>query len=87
MNKMLVEGKDSCEHGYKGACCCNCQNQIKLFKHPMNGSSPIDNLKFGAGSITDQCGWVCMNPEIGEGKSGIYFDHEHGMCECWEKRK
>lgn len=63
-----------------GMCCCNCINQIELKKHPMN-------TEFGKGGITETCGWVCINPELGEGKSGIYSDHKHGMCECYEPRE
>ena len=75
----LVSGSASCQHVYKGACCCNCKNQLKLYSHPLN-------VDFGEGSIMQQCGWACINPEICEGKSAIFFDKEHGRCECWELR-
>ena len=82
----LVVGSASCQHGYNGACCCNCKYQLKLYCHPLNGGHPLDKIKFGKGSIIDQCGWACINPEICEGKSAIFFDKEHGMCECWALR-
>jgi hypothetical protein len=69
-----------CEHGYNGSCCCNCKHQLKLYCHPFN------KPEFGRGSIMDQCGYACVNPEICEGKSAIFFDGEHGMCECWTER-
>jgi len=77
--KPNVVGSASCHHGYKGACCCNCKNQLKLYSHPLNAD-------FGKGSIMQQCGWACVNPEICEGESAIFFDKEHGMCECWSLR-
>ena len=70
-----MAGKLRCDKVIKdGRCCCNCKFQIKLLKYPLNSN-------FGKGSIMDSCGWVCLNPEITEGKSGIYFDKEHGICE------
>ncbi len=84
--KPLVVGSAYCQQGYKGACCCNCKYQLKLLCHPMNGSEKFDKIQFGKGSIMQQCGWACVNPEICEGKSAIFFDKEHGMCECWSLR-
>lgn len=61
-----------------GSCCCNCQHhQKRLYKHP-------SNKLFGNGNINEQCGWVCFNPEL---RGGVYFDKEHGMCECYEVKK
>lgn len=75
----LVVGSAFCQHGYKGACCCNCKYQLKLYSHPLN-------VDFGKGSIMQQCGWACINPEICKGESAIFFDKEHGMCECWAEK-
>ena len=73
-------GATKCSYGWDdGSCCCNCKHQIELRRHPMNNG-------FGKGSIMNSCGWVCLNPEITEGKSGIYFDNQHGMCECYMRR-
>ncbi len=71
---------ESCEHGFNGKCCCNCKNQIILTKHPMNSG-------FGEGSISDICGYVCLNPELTEGKSGMYMQNIHGICEGHSNRK
>ena len=72
-----MKTKDKCKKSiHNGECCCNCNNLIELKKHPMNRG-------FGEGSILENCGYVCLNPEIGEGKSGMYFDHKHGLCECY----
>ena len=77
-NTVLAEVK--CAQGWHdGSCCCNCKNQIELRRHPMN-------TNFGEGSIMDSCGWVCLNPELTEGKCGIYFDRQHGICECHVRR-
>ena len=74
-----LEKQQPCDLGYRGACCCNCKFQLKLMCHPWNKN-------FGKGNIIEQCGWVCIEPELGEGKSGIYYDRVHGMCENWESR-
>jgi len=75
-----AEGKE-CEHGYRGNCCCNCKNQIKLMCHPWNKG-------FGKGSISEQCGWVCtMQFSDGSNKGeGVFHDNEHGMCEMHSKK-
>ena len=61
-------------------CCCNCKYQRKLYKHPQNKG-------FGAGSIKDPMGFVCLNPEVLGDEGAIYFDKGHGMCEVWTKKK
>mgnify|MGYP006300938833 CR=1 FL=1 len=83
----MIDNKAYCEHGYKGDCCCNCKYQLKLMCHPLNGDNKAfgfleDKMKFGKGRISEQCGWVCLNPEICNNGSAIFFDNEHGMCEC-----
>ena len=71
-----------CEHGHQGDCCCNCENQLKLMKHPWN-------KEFGKGSITEQCGYVCVMKFGDNSNSGeaVYFDFEHGMCEMHHRKK
>ena len=59
--------------------CSNCKFQLKLMCHPLNKD-------FGKGSIMEQCGWACVNPEVCEGVSAIFFDTKHGICECWTHR-
>lgn len=73
----MPNNNPTCNAGFNGSCCCNCKNQIELHKHPCNKD-------FGNSSITENCGWVCMAPELGEGKYGIYFDNQHGMCEMYQ---
>ena len=65
--------KNKCEHGYKGDCCCNCENQLVLYNHS-------SNTNFGRGRITTTCGYVCVY-FTEEGKHAIYPDRQHGMCE------
>jgi hypothetical protein len=64
-----------------GKCCCNCKNQLKLMKHPMN-------VVLGEGSITEQLGWVCAAQfEDGSNEGESYFmDNEHGMCEFYKPK-
>jgi len=78
--------KKHCEHGYNGDCCCNCANQVKIMCHPWNGNNIAhgfieDPIKIGKGKISDQLAWGCTIFLQEEG-SIIYFDREHGICEC-----
>jgi len=74
---------ESCNNDFEGneKCCCNCKFQLELMKHPLNVSN------FAKGSILEKIGYVCLNPEVGEGKNAYFFDSKHGMCEMWNKRK
>ncbi len=73
--------KEDCNRGFKTDCCCNCTHQLELMCHPMNGGGKFDKIKIGKGSIMDRLAWVCVGPELSEGKRAIFFDTEHGMCE------
>jgi len=79
-----------CDKGWKGMCCCNCDNQKPLFKHPLNGNQKQglieDKLKIGKGPISEQMGWVC-HIKFEEEEKYVFFDREHGMCELWQERK
>lgn len=62
-----------CDKGYKGDCCCNCDNQIELFRHPGNKYPRYE------GSILNSCDlFVCM--AFGKHK-GVIFEDKHGCCE------
>jgi hypothetical protein len=60
---------DNCYNGWpdgngNGDCCCNCKFQKKLMCHPSNGNNKEygwleDKIKFGKGSISTQCGYMC----------------------------
>ena len=83
-----------CDRGlYNGECCCNCFYQKKLMCHPKNGEQKylgwlIDKIKFGKGSIKDQCGWVCsfQHPDESNKDEFIFFDYEHGGCELYKRK-
>jgi hypothetical protein len=62
-------------------CCCNCKSQIKVFKHPWNKDSYVK------GSITELMGYVCISAECNQENTGIFFDREHSLCECYEFNK
>lgn len=64
-------------------CCCQCEFQIELRKHPSN--QEIGGAK---GSVLSIIGWVCDNPELQEENKrvGIFFDTQHGLCECFKER-
>lgn len=78
----------NCEHGYRGMCCCNCKNQLKLMCHPWNGAYVLDKIKFGRGPVSQQCGWVCIGNIQDRDTVGdvVFMDTQHGMCELWEEK-
>ena len=57
-------------------CCCNCQNQVVIGKHPWNKGA-------GKGRVTDIMGYGCATPDWDfDGIQGIMFmDKNHGLCE------
>lgn len=81
----LNDYKNGCQYGWHdGSCCCNCINQKKLMKHPMN-------RVLGKGNISDQMGYVCVvELEDNESNKGnaVFHDYlnEHGMCELYCKK-
>ena len=65
-----------CDKGEtNGNCCCNCSNQIELFKHPWN--------TINKGSITESAGlYACIALHDCDGNNkGIVFEKKHGSCE------
>ena len=57
-------------------CCCNCQNQRVIFKHPWNKGD-------GKGGFKDVMGYGCAPPDFElDGIQAITFkDFKHGHCE------
>jgi hypothetical protein len=71
---------DKCmKDGWNDKCCCNCQNQRVILKHPWNK----DDKK---GHTTDVVGFGCAAPgHTHDGTSAVIFkDVRHGMCEMYE---
>ena len=61
-------------------CCCNCQSQGVIFKHPWNKGD-------GKGRMTDVMGFGCdsSHDNLYEGIPAIIFmDARHGICEMHE---
>lgn len=67
-----------CDKGHLGMCCCQCKNQIELFKHPQN-------VKF-KGSIMDTTGlYACIvKMDVEHTQEGIISETKHGACEFYE---
>lgn len=65
---------------YNGRCCCNCKNQIELFKHPWN--------KVHKGSVTESTGmYACIvQLDCDNEYKGIISEDKHGMCELYISR-
>lgn len=74
MNIPVVE---TCDKGYKGTCCCMCQYQEPVHKHPWNKS------ELAKGRITEVMGYVCRSLEL----PNIFSESQHGCCELYLKRK
>ena len=67
---------------HKEPCCCNCRNQVELFKHP-------GNMVY-RGSILESTGmYACTSPLNYEDEQyrGILFEEKHGLCEMHGSRK
>lgn len=62
----------------KGRCCCNCEYQYPLSKHP-------GNKGIFQGRVTEVFGYACMPLDLYP--YATFFDFKHGMCECWGERK
>lgn len=70
-----------CLNGWDdGSCCCNCEFQKKVNKHPKN-SEPFK------GSISEPLGYVCTVSIGASSGEFIFFDTKHGMCELHVKKE
>lgn len=63
---------------HQGRCCCNCQWQKPLVKHPWN------KLELFKGRISEQIAWVCTTPEL---ESAIVSEREHSCCEVHDYKE
>jgi hypothetical protein len=76
-----VLGAVKCAEGWHdGSCCCNCRNQIELYKHPWN--------KVNKGSIMESTEmYACIVQfDCDKEYKGIIFEKKHGMCELHVRR-
>lgn len=72
---------NKCDNGWHtGECCCNCKNQIELFKHPWN--------KVNKGAINESTGmYACIVQfDCDEVQKGVIFENKHGHCELYVKK-
>lgn len=60
-----------------GRCCCNCQYQVEIMRHPWNTISG-GRMK---GPVTATAGYGCSGVDP---KKIIFFEKEHSMCELHE---
>ena len=76
-----MELENKCDKGWRtGECCCNCKNQIELFKHPWN--------LINKGPISESTGmYACIASLDCDGKNeGVILERKHGFCELYVKR-
>ena len=61
-----------------GRCCCNCEYQFEVMRHPWNKLSGGRML----GPVTMNAGWGCyaVGAEMDE-KKIIFYEDEHSVCE------
>jgi hypothetical protein len=85
--KQCFEGWSKDDGNNSGRCCCNCQYQIEIMRHPWN-SRVGGRMK---GPISENAGWGCMMPDFTDGSTAkaIFFEREHSVCEmhAWKKVK
>lgn len=62
-----------------GRCCCNCQHQYEVMRHPWN-TMVGGRMK---GPVTVNAGWGCAGVSEGE-KKVIFMQEQHSMCEAHE---
>lgn len=77
-NGTTIHDKVKCPEGWHdGSCCCNCKNQIELFKHPWN--------KINKGPISESTNmYACIAQfDCDKVPKGIIFEKKHGMCEMY----
>ncbi len=67
----------------KEECCCRCEFQIELRKHPSN-----QILGGAKGSVLTCLGWVCVSPELQlpNKRIGVFFDTQHSLCETFKRK-
>jgi len=71
-----------CNSGWQntGLCCCNCKNQIELFKHPWN------TINKGPCSESTNF-YVCiLQHNINKDNRGTLFEFKHGFCEMHKSK-
>ena len=78
--KVLSKNGPLCDLGHNGDCCCNCMNQITLYKHPWN----IINK----GASSEESGlYACISQHAcDDNRKGLVYEFQHGCCEL-HKRK
>ena len=72
----------NCDQGWdNGECCCNCQFQIDIHKHPYNSTHK--------GSISESTGlYACTAFKDLYGEDNvILFENMHGFCELYQNKK
>ena len=66
------------EYNSQGRCCCNCEYQVEIMRHPWN-QMVGGRMK---GPVTVNAGWGCsaLDDDLHE-KKIVFFEEEHSMCE------
>lgn len=73
-----------CKKSYRGECCCNCQHQIILLKHPWNNGELKGNMDEETGLYA--CN-VLFTGVLEKSQKAILFDRKHGECEMYIRKK
>jgi len=73
--KVLSKYGPLCDLGHNGDCCCNCMNQITLYKHPWN--------TINKGSTSEESGlYACISRHAcDDNRKGEVYESKHGCCE------
>lgn len=77
---VCYKGWSDLDANRSGRCCCNCVNQVAIYRHPWN-TMVGGRMK---GPVTQIAGWGCKAMENG---GLIFMEDEHSMCEVHEWKK
>lgn len=70
-----------CQKNKSGQCCCDCANQVELFKHPGN--------VINKGNVSESTGFfACLAlTDFDSDSSAILLENKHGDCEMYNPKK
>lgn len=76
--ELCYKGWEMKDGNSSGRCCCNCEYQYEVMRHPWNTGAGGRML----GPVTMNAGWGCyaLGAESDE-KKIIFYQDEHSMCE------
>lgn len=76
--ELCYQGWKAEDGNSKGRCCCNCEYQYEIMRHPWN-TMVGGRMK---GPVTQNAGWGCYALGVEDDAPKLIFqEDEHSMCE------